>query len=142
MITKTCNQLFHKMRLGGSARSTIEAFGGDVIAASAFDGVIKAADHDTLGDAHGHEEPEQQPTRGERRPDGAMQDTMIRLKVRDCTASHHLEHRRHSPFPWCKDGARHQDFHMLPHGSRKDWCKDPNGTTKGDRQGAHRHPFG
>ena len=30
---------------------------------------------------------------------------------------------------------------MLPHGARKDRCKDPNGTAKGDRQGEHGHPF-
>src|SRR5262249_45259361 len=116
--------------------------GGDLSAASAFDGVIKATDDDTAGDAHGHEAPEEQPTGCERRPDGAMQDTMIRLKVGGRTAAHHPENRHHRPLPWSKDGAGEEDFPMLPHGSRKDWCKDANGTAKGDRQGEHGHPFG
>jgi hypothetical protein len=30
---------------------------------------------------------------------------------------------------------------MLPNRARKDWCKDSNGTAKGDRQGEHDHPF-
>jgi hypothetical protein len=35
-----------------------------VLAAAAFDGVIKAEENDTSGDEHGHEEPAQQPTGG------------------------------------------------------------------------------
>jgi hypothetical protein len=30
---------------------------------------------------------------------------------------------------------------MLPNRARKDRCKDPNGTAKGDRQGEHDYPF-
>src|SRR6266699_5681686 len=67
---------------------------------------------------------------------------MIRLKVWGRTASHNPENRRHRPLTWSKDGAGEEDFHMLPHRSRKDRCKDSNGTTKGDRQGEHGHPFG
>jgi hypothetical protein len=76
-----------------------------VIAASAFDGVIQATDDDTLGDAHRHQEPEEQPTSVERRPDGAIQDPMIRLKVGRGTASHHPENRRHRPLTRRKDGT-------------------------------------
>jgi hypothetical protein len=32
---------------------TVEAFRGHLIAASAFDGVIQAEEHDTSGDEHG-----------------------------------------------------------------------------------------
>jgi hypothetical protein len=32
-------------------------------------------------DEYGHDEPEQQPTGGERRPHGPIQDAVIRLKV-------------------------------------------------------------
>ena len=85
---------------------------------------------------------EQQPTRGERRPDGAIQNTMIRLKVGGRTASHNPEHRRHRPLTRSKDSASHEHFHMRPHRARKDRGKDSNGTAKGDRQGEHRHPFG
>jgi len=112
-----------------------------LLAASAFDGVIKANDDDTAGDAHGHEEPEEQPTGGERRPDSAIEDTMIRLKVGGRTASHHPENRRDRPLPWRKNGAGHEDFHVLPNGSRKNRCKDPNSTGQCARQGEHGHPF-
>ena len=72
----------------------------------------------------------------------AMQDSMIRLKVGGRTAPHHPEHGRHSALPRSEDSAGQQDFHMLPHGARKDRCQDANGTAKGDRQGEHSHPFG
>src|SRR5262249_3540257 len=85
--------------------------------------------------------PEEQPTRGERRPAGTIEDTMIRLKVGRCAASHNPENRRDRPLSWSKDGAGHEDFHVLPNGSRKDRGKDPNSTAKGDRQGDHGHPF-
>src|SRR5262249_44875931 len=119
----------------------VDAFGGDLLAASTFDSIIKAKDNDTVGDEHGYKEPEEQPTGSERRPDGAIQDTMIRLKIGRCAVSHHLENRCHRPLPWSKDSTGHEDFHMLPQGARKDRGKDPNGTTKGDRQGEHGHPF-
>ena len=64
-----------------TARGRGRYLGQDSLAASAFDGVIEAKDDDTAGDAHRHEEPEEQPTGGERRPDGAIEDTMIRLKA-------------------------------------------------------------
>ena len=50
---------------------------------------------------------------------------MIRLIIGLCTASHDPENRRHRPFSWSKDGAGQQDFHMLPHGARKDRGKTP-----------------
>ena len=57
---------FHHMRLRGPHGSTGDAFRSHVIAASAFDGVIKAKDNDPAGDEHGHEESEEPPTGGER----------------------------------------------------------------------------
>jgi hypothetical protein len=128
---------FDHMRVRGPHRGAVDTFGFDLLAASAFDGIIKAKDDDTARDAHGHEEPEEQPTSGERRPDGAIQDTMIRLKVGGRTASHNPENRRHRPLPRSKDGASHEDLHMLPNRARKDRCKDANGAAKGDRQGEH-----
>jgi hypothetical protein len=129
------------MRMRGPHGITVDTFGGDLFAAAAFDSVIKAKDDDTTGDEHCHEEPEEQPTRGERRPDGTIEDTMIRLKVGRCAASHNPENRRDRPLSWSKDGAGHEDFHVLPNGSRKDRGKDPNSTAKGDRQGEHDHPL-
>ena len=113
------------MRLRGPHGITGEAFRGKLRAASAFDGIIQAEENAPAGDEHGAYEPEQQATGVQRRPDGAMQDTMIRLKVGRCAASHDPENRRHRPLTRSKDGAGHEDFHMLPHGSRKDWGKDP-----------------
>ena len=84
---------------------------------------------------------EQQPTRGERRPDGAIQDSMIGLKMRCGTPSHDPKNRRHRALPRRQDSASHEDLHMLPDRSRKDRCKDLNGADKCDRQGEHRHPF-
>ncbi len=133
---------FDHMRVRGPHGVAVDTFGFDLLAASAFDGVIKAKDDDTARDEHGHEEPEEQPTGGERRPDGAIQDTMIRLKVGVRTASHNPENRRDCPLPWSQDGASQEDLHMLPNRSRKDRGKDSNGTAKGDRQGEHGHPFG
>ena len=130
------------MRMRGPHGIPVDTFGGNLLAASAFDGVIKAEEHDTAGDEHGHEEPEQQSTGIQRRPDGAIQDAMIRLKIGRGAEAHDAENRRHRPLPRSKDGAGQEDFHMLPHGARKDRGKDPNGTAKGDRQGEHGHPFG
>src|SRR5712691_3674380 len=79
---------FDHMRVRGPHGGAGEAFGSDLIATSAFESVIKATHDNTARDAHGHEEPEQQPTGGERRPDGAMQDPMIRLKVRRGAEAH------------------------------------------------------
>ena len=56
---------------------------------------------------------------------------MVRLKIGCCAASHNPENRRDRPLSWSKDGGGHEDFHVLPHGSRKDWGKDPNPTFKG-----------
>jgi hypothetical protein len=71
------------MRVGGPYRIAVEAFGCHPSTAAALDGVTKAQDDDTAGNEHGHEQPEAQPTGGERRPDGVRQDPMICLKVRD-----------------------------------------------------------
>jgi hypothetical protein len=46
---------FDKMRLGRPHGIAVDAFGGDPIAASAFDGIIKAQDDDTTGNEHGRE---------------------------------------------------------------------------------------
>jgi hypothetical protein len=54
------------MRVRGPHGIAVEACGGDLIAASAFDGVIKAKDDDPAGEEHSHEESEEQPTGGER----------------------------------------------------------------------------
>jgi hypothetical protein len=116
--------------------------GGNLIAASAFDGVIQAEENDTSGDEHGYSEPEQPSPGVQRRPDGAIQDAMIRLKVGRCTASHDPENSRPRPLTRSKAGPGQEDLHMLPHGARKDRGKDPNDTAKGDRQGEHGHPFG
>jgi hypothetical protein len=67
---------------------------------------------------------------------------MIRLKVGSRTAAHNPENCRHRPRTWSKDVAGEEDFHRRPHGSRKDRCKDTNGTAKGERQGESGHPFG
>jgi hypothetical protein len=60
----------------------------NLLAASALDGVIKAENYDTLGDAHRYQEAEQQPTGGERRPDRPIEDTMIRLKIGRSAEAH------------------------------------------------------
>jgi hypothetical protein len=106
------------------------------------DGVIQAQDDDTSKNAHRHQEPEQQPTGFERRPDSAIQDPMIRLKVGRCTASHNLENRRYRPLTRRKDGTGQKDFHVLPNRTGKDRGKDANDTGEEDRQGEHGHPFG
>ena len=113
-----------------------------LLATSAFDVVIQPTDDDTPGDAHSYEKPEEQSTGGERRLDGAMQAPMIRLNVRGCTAAHHPGNRCDRPLPWSKAGASHQDGHRLPHRVRQDRGTDADGTTKGDRQGAHSRPLG
>jgi len=130
------------MRMRGPYGITVDAFRGNVSATSALDSVIKTKENDPSGDEHGHEQPEQQSTGVQRRPDSAIQDAMIRLKVERCAASHDPENRSHCPLTRSKDSAGQEDFHMLPHRARKDWGKDPNGTAKGDRQGEHGHPFG
>jgi hypothetical protein len=109
---------------------TGDALRGNLIATSAFDGVIKAADNDTSGDEHGDEEPEQQSTGMQGRPDSAIQDAMIRLQVGRGAESHDPEDRCHRSLTWSQDGACHEDFHMLPHRARKDRCKNANGTGK------------
>ena len=76
-------------------------------------------------------------TRGERRPDGAIQDAMIGLKVQCGTTAHNLEDRGHRPLPRSKDGASEKDFDVLPYRSGKDGGKDANNTGEGDRQGKH-----
>jgi hypothetical protein len=50
------------MRMRGPHGITGDAFRGHVLATSAFESVIKAEEHNTSGDEHGHEEPEQQST--------------------------------------------------------------------------------
>jgi hypothetical protein len=69
------------MCVGGAHGIAVDAFRVDLIAASPFDGIIKAEDDHIPGDEYGHYEPEQQPTGGERRPYGPIQEAVIRLKV-------------------------------------------------------------
>jgi hypothetical protein len=45
---------FDHMRMRGPHGIPVDAFRGNLIAASAFNGVIKAEEHDTAGDEHGH----------------------------------------------------------------------------------------
>jgi hypothetical protein len=42
------------MRVGGTHGVAVDALGGNLIAASAFNGVIEAEDHDIPGDEHRH----------------------------------------------------------------------------------------
>jgi hypothetical protein len=42
------------MRMRGPHGIAVDAFRANVIATSAFDSVIKAEEHDTSGDEHGH----------------------------------------------------------------------------------------
>jgi hypothetical protein len=42
------------MRMRGPHGITVDAFRGNLLAASAFDGVIKAKDNDPSGDEHSH----------------------------------------------------------------------------------------
>jgi hypothetical protein len=44
--------------VGGAHGIAVDAFRLDLIAASAFDGLIKAEDHHTPGDEYGHYTPE------------------------------------------------------------------------------------
>jgi hypothetical protein len=53
-LLKTRNRLFDNLRVGGPHGVPGDAFGGDLLAASAFDGVIKAKDNDTVGHEHRH----------------------------------------------------------------------------------------
>src|SRR5262249_30631686 len=55
---------------------TVEALRFALLAASTFDGVIKADNDDTPGDAHRYQESEQQSTGGKRRPHGPVQDAL------------------------------------------------------------------
>ena len=50
---------------------------------------------------------------------------MIRLKVGRCTESHDAENSSNRPLTRSKDGPGQEDFHMLPHGARKDRGKIP-----------------
>jgi hypothetical protein len=126
----------------GAPGITVDALRSHRLAAAAFDGIIKAQDDDCLEDAHGHEEPKEQPTGSAWRSGGAVQDAMIRLKVRGVAAAHALQYRRHRPLAGGEDGAREEDYHVLPNRAGKDGAKDANDTGEGDRQGEHRHPFG
>jgi hypothetical protein len=130
------------MSMRGPHGITVDAFRGHVIATSAFDGVIQAEEHDTSGDEQSYSEPEEQPAGSKRRPDGAIEDTMRRLKRGVCTEAHDPENRRHRPLTWSQDGTGQQDFHRLPNGARKDRGKDAHDTAEGDRQGEHDYPFG
>jgi hypothetical protein len=124
---------FDQMRVRGAHGVTVDAFGFNPLAASPLDGIIQATHHDTRRDEHRYHEPEEQPTGGERRPDGAIEDPMIRLKVGGCAASHNLENRGDRPLPRRKNGAGEEHFDVLPHGSGKDGGKDTNNTGEGDR---------
>ena len=116
---------FHHMRMRGPHGITVDAFRGNVLAASAFDGVIKAEDNDTSGDEHGYEEPEQQSTGVQRRPDGVIQDAMIRLKVGGRTASHNPENRRHRPLPGARTAPVMRTFTCCQTGREKTGAKTP-----------------
>ena len=117
--------------LTGPHGIAVDAFGGDPIAASACDGILKAQDDDTTGHAHGHEESEQEPTGGERRPDGAMQATMIRRKSGATRRPTSGAWPPRSALTRSEDSAGPEDFDLRPQGSSKDWRKDTNGTAKG-----------
>jgi hypothetical protein len=129
------------MRVGGTHGVAVDAFGFDLLAASPLDGVIQATDDDPMRDEHCHQEPEEQPTGGERRPHGPIEDTVIRLKVRRGAAAHDLENCRHRPLARGEDGPGEEHFDVWPHGSGKDWGKDANDTDEGDRQREHGHSF-
>ena len=66
---------------------------------------------------------------------------MIGLNVRCCVVSHDSQHRCDGPPSWSKDGARDEDFHVLPHGFRKYRRKDRYDTDELSRQSEHRYPF-
>jgi hypothetical protein len=50
----------------------VETCGGDLVAASTFNGVIEAEEHDPARDEHSHQDPEQESTGVQGRPDGAI----------------------------------------------------------------------
>lgn len=127
----------HKMRVGGASRVAGEALGGALLAAAAFASVLQAHNDDTPPDAHRHQDPEQQPTGGERRPDSPAEDAVIRLKVRRGAAAHDLEPGAHRPLAWGENAPSEEDFGGWPHRSGKDGCKDAKNTGEGDRERKH-----
>jgi hypothetical protein len=68
------------MRVRRAHGIAVDAFSSDLLAAATLNGVIDAQGDHPSGDEHRHQEPEQQPTGFERRPDSAIQDPMIALK--------------------------------------------------------------
>jgi hypothetical protein len=78
------------VRVGPGDGVAINPFGGDLFAASAFDGVIEIQDHYLLRDQHRDQQPEQQATGLERGSDGPVEDAMIGLKVGVGTEPHYL----------------------------------------------------
>jgi hypothetical protein len=96
------------------------------LAAAAFDGVVETTDAASPGNEHGHEQPPQQPTGGERCPATPMQDAMIGLNVGVCAEPPESEHRGDRPPAWGEDGARDADVDGRPYRLGKDRGKAPD----------------
>jgi hypothetical protein len=98
-------------------------------------------DDDAPRHEHGYEQPQQQPTGRQGRPDGSIQDTMIVLNVGRCAEPHHPENGSNGSSSRGEDGSRGENFDMLPNGFRKHRGKDCDDTDTHSRQREHRHPF-
>ena len=83
----------------------INAFGFDLLAASAFNGVIDAEHEDLPLGEDRDQESEQEPAGFERGPNGAVENAMIGLKMRLIGFAHDAKNRGHSPGAGCKDGT-------------------------------------
>ncbi len=108
---------FDKVSVRGPDRIAINAFGFDRLTASAFDGVIEPEHEGPPRSADRHQEPQQEATGFERRPNGSIEHALIGLKVRLIGFSHDAKNRGHRSVAGSKDSTGEEEFGMLPNGS-------------------------
>ncbi len=102
--------------------------------------LVDAHDQRTRGGQRRHEQPEEDPTRSQARPDRAVEHAMLPLESGYIAQTDGTQRGTDHPSPWRQDGSDQQHLHVTPHGAREErrerrqecdnvWGEQQHGTT-------------
>lgn len=97
----------------------VDAGCGDLGPASPFDRFVDAHDERARGRKRRNEQPEEDPTRPQARPDRTVEYAMIPLELREIPQADSPQRGTAHPSPWRQDGPSQEHLDMAPHGARE-----------------------
>jgi hypothetical protein len=108
-----------EVAMTGAHGVAIDAGCSNLRPTSAFDGFIATHDERTRRRERRDEQPKQDPTRSQVRPNRAVEHPMIPLELGEIAQAGGTQHGTDHPSPWSQDGSDQEHLNMAPHGARE-----------------------